>query len=137
MRGFHKIIYHELKTIPAHGDKEAIKLKHYTEDYKIEHNIKEEKEFEDLQRELAAESKPVEPEKPKEETINYISKVSRNGKVNRIGNLREKPEPESNIINVLAPGSAVVIKGSVKDYFEVEYKTWHGYIKKNCVTETR
>jgi len=91
------------------------------------------KEVDEIQRELAAESKPVEPEKP----APVVTKVSRHGKVNRLANFRKEPNQGSEVIDVLRAGSKVDILESVRDQYKVKYKDAIGYIKKINVDEVR
>lgn len=109
-------------------------MKFINNEPKFENNIEEAKKIDDLQRELAAESKPVEPEKPAE-----IPKapVSRKGKINRIANFRKEPEQSSDVIDVLIPGTKLEILGNIKDLYKVNYNGTIGYVKKLNVDETR
>lgn len=99
-------------------------------------NKKEVEEFKELERELATESKPVEPEKLVEVKPS-VSMPTKKGILNRLANFKKDPEPDGYVMDVLSAGADVIILGSAKDYYEVEYRDHHGYIKKNCVTEKR
>ena len=83
--------------------------------------------------ELAAESKPVEPDKP----APVVTKVSRHGKINRLANFRVEPNQGADIIDVLRAGSKVDILESVRDQYKVKYKDAIGYVKKLNVDEVR
>lgn len=91
------------------------------------------KELDRLQSELAANAKPVEPEKPK--IIEPTRSREKLGKVNRIANMRVTPNPTADILDVVIIGTKVNILGTDRNYYKVSYNSNTGYILKNCVDE--
>lgn len=91
---------------------------------------------EEINSELATESKPVEPEKPVEVKI-PVSIAVRNGRVNRMVNFRSEANSTSDIIDVLIPNTKVKIVSSVKEYYQVTYNGKPGFILKNAIDEVR
>lgn len=91
-------------------------------------------ELENLQRELAAESKPVEPEKP-EPHLHTV--IHRRGKATRLVNFRKDALQSSPVIDVIMIGSIVDILGSERDCYKIRYKDKEGYAKKYAFEEVR
>lgn len=91
------------------------------------------KELGNLQRELAAESKPVEPEKPDP----VVTKISRRGRATRLVNFRKDPMQSSPVTDVVMIGSVVDILGSERDCYKIRYKGKEGYAKKYAFVEVR
>lgn len=89
---------------------------------KVNMAVEKEKESE-----LAADVKPVEPEKP--------IKSAKRGKINRLVNLRREPNQAGAVIDVAMIGTEVIILGSERDCYKVRYKDKEGYVKKYAVTE--
>lgn len=108
---------------------EVITLRHYTEDYKIQHNIKNEEESQPV-----TESRPVEPENRDEKKFIYLKKLV---KTNRIANFRLEPDQSSDVIDVLIPGTKLEVIGAVRDLYKVKYGDREGFIKKLNVDEVR
>lgn len=107
-------------------------MRHFVSD-EPKQNEKEVKEFEELQSELAADVKPVEPEKPEP----VITIISRRGRATRLVNFRKDPMPLSPVIDVVMIGSVVDILGSEKDSYKIRYKGKEGYAKKYAFVEVR
>ena len=101
-------------------------MRHYVNDEpsamdKVRMAVEEEKS------ELAADVKPVEPEKP--------SRSAKRGKINRLVNLRKEPNQAGAVMDVAMIGTEVVILSSERDCYKVRYKDKEGYVKKYAVTE--
>lgn len=96
---------------------------------KVNMAVEKEKESE-----LAADVKPVEPEKP-EPHLHPV--IHRRGKAIRLVNFRKDPMPLSHVIDVVMIGSVVDILGSERDSYKIRYKGKEGYAKKYAFEEVR